>query len=132
MREGLSVFTEYVSIESLPSYQIHTPDPRLFAPDVGEKLHISWQVPNSCSSDSLKLKLSLQFGDRTTQIVWIDLYVNSGTYVYSLLNEEYWTLQGVFTYQVELFQNDLLIYIWQHQMWAERIELTNSKLSINP
>lgn len=118
VRQELSVYTEYVSFETLPSYIIGTPDPALFCPDIGERLHIHWS--EKCGNQ-LVLHLSLRFGDKTEDEVWLNLYSLTGTYVYSLMNEEYWAKGGIFTYKVEIFDNDELINEWRHQLWAPRI-----------
>lgn len=120
----LSVFTEYLSIESLPSYQIGTPDPRLYDPDVGERLHIRWSVPPDCHFEKLTLHLSILFGDRQETEEWVTLETPTGIYVYPLLNEDYWNLGGIFTYKVELFGDDQLIQEWRHQLWADRLKIT--------
>lgn len=125
----LTVFTEYLSIESLPSYHIGTPDPRLYNPDVGERLHIQWSLPPQEYTGSLKLKLSLHFGDRTEKVHWADLSSPSGTYIYTLINQDYWDKKGIFTYKVELFQDDsgecgkCAIQTWTHMLYAERIRI---------
>lgn len=86
----LSVFTEYVSVESLPSYQIGTPDPRLYCPDVGEKLHISWGIPASSCYKDLELSLSLRFGNGEDKVLTFPLFEKKGTFVFPLLNNDYW------------------------------------------
>lgn len=120
--EQLSVFTEYVSIESLPSYRIGTPDPRLYCPDYGQKLHISWSVPKSCHYHTLELSLKLRFGNKEEQNELIPLESVTGIYVFSLLNEEYRKKGGIFTYKVELRGDGQVLKVWEHQLWAERIQ----------
>lgn len=120
----LSVFTEYVSVESLPSYQIGTPDPRLYCPDVGEKLHISW-CAGKCRN--LELKLYLRFGNGEDKLFTFPLFEERGTFVFPLLNDDYWEKQGIFTYKIELFSDDTLIDTWTHQLWQERIVLHNQE-----
>lgn len=116
----LSVFTEYVSIESLPSFRIGTPDPRLYCPDAGEKLHISWDAPQS--KGTLQVKLYLRFGSGKDQTLCYNLSSKKGTLIFPLLNQEYWENQGILTYKIELYCNDALISTWLHQLWADRIE----------
>lgn len=119
----LSVFTEYVSVESLPSFQVGTPDPRLYCPDTGEKLHISWGMPvGSCYKD-LEIKLFLRFGNGEDKELNFPLFDKKGTLVYPLLNEDYWNKKGVFTYKIELYADETLIDTWIHQLWAERITM---------
>lgn len=119
----LSVFTEYISVESLPSYRVGTPDPRLYCPDFGEKLHISWDLPQCTSTDSLEIRLFLRFGKGEDQMLTFPLTKKKGILVVPLLNDDYWEKQGIFTYKIELYCNDGLIDTWLHQLWAERINL---------
>jgi hypothetical protein len=124
----LTVFSEYLSIETLPSYIIGTPDPRLYNPDVGTRIHIKWNIPphdylQEGLGCALRLKLSLYFGNRTEEKLWVDLSSPSGIYIYTLINEAYWEKEGIFTYQVELYSDDLLIETWQHLLYTERITI---------
>lgn len=129
----LTVFTEYLSIETLPSYIIGTPDPRLYDPDIGEKLHIQWNLPlppqesQSQGVDALRLKLSLYFGNRTEEVLEIDLFSLSGVYIYPLINDAYFEKQGIFTYRVELYSGDTLVDCWQHLLYVERIKILDNQ-----
>lgn len=119
----LSVFTEYVSIESLPSYQIGTPDIRLYCPDVGEKIHISWSIPQGTRLEKAEIKLFLRFGNGEDKALNFPLFKKEGTLIYPLLNLDYWEKKGVLTYKIELFVDEILFDTWTHQLWAERIIL---------
>lgn len=130
-REELTVFTEYVSIESLPSYRIGTPDPHLYCPDIGEKLHIQWSTPKSCHYKTLDLHLSILFGNKEKADEWFSLEKPTGIYVYPLLNKAYWEKGGIFTFRVELYADGLLIKQWRHQLWAERFDIDQG-LKITP
>lgn len=123
--QTLTVYTEYLSIETLPSYIIGTPDPRLYNPDVGEKLHIKWDIPQGEYQEDLRLKVSLYFGNRTEEKLWVDLCTQSGIYIYPLINDAYWEKQGIFTYKVELYSGDTLIDAWQHLLYTERIQISD-------
>lgn len=123
----LTVFTEYLSIETLPSYIIGTPDPRLCNPDVGEKLHIKWNIPTQEYCQPLRLKLSLYFGNRTEEKLWVDLFTPRGIYIYPLINDAYWEKQGIFTYKVELYSGETLMDCWQHLLYTERIQISDEK-----
>lgn len=117
----LSVFTEYLSVEALPSYRIGTPDPRLYCPEYGEKLHISWNIPEECSAEMLHLNLFLRFGNGEDQMLDFSLAAHKGTLIVPLLNDEYWKKEGIFTFKIELFLNEKLYSEWRHQLWADRI-----------
>ena len=117
----LSVFTEYISVETLPSYIIGTPDPHLYCPDFGEKIHITWAIPQDTCIENLKIRLFLRFGNGEDEQLDYTLLERSGTLVFRLLNEAYSEKQGVFTYKIELYAEDALISTWLHQLWAEKI-----------
>lgn len=121
----LSVFTEYISVESLPSYRIGTPDPHLYCPDFGEKLHISWAIPQGICLEDLEIRLFLRFGNGEDEQLNYTLLERSGTLIFRLLNEAYADKQGVFTYKIELYAENTLISTWLHQLWAERITLSD-------
>lgn len=119
----LSVFTEYISIESFPSYRIGTPDPRLYCPDFGEKIHITWAIPQDTCLEDLEIRLFLRFGNGEDETFNHTLLERSGTLIFRLLNEAYSEKQGVFTYKIELYSGEILLSTWLHQLWAERITL---------
>lgn len=121
----LSVFTEYISVETLPSYRIGTPDPRLYCPDFGEKLHISWQIPQGMAPEELVLHLYLHYGNGEEEICHYNLYGRKGVLVYPLLNTDYRDKEGIFAYKLELYQAGELLDCWIHQLWAEKIKLPN-------
>ena len=126
---NLTLFTEYVSIESLPSYQVGTPDPRLYHPDSGVRLHISWSLAKMCSDSIHQLHLHVRFGNGEEDDQWLSIHNESGTYVYSLINDDYWNKGGIFTYKAELFENGELIKEWRHQLFAERINLDDTQIT---
>lgn len=119
----LSVFTEYISVEAFPSYRIGTPDPRLYCPDFGEKLHITWAIPQDTCLEDLEIRLFLRFGNGDDEQFDYTLLDRSGTLIFPVLNEAYAEKQGVFTYKIELYAENILISTWFHQLWAERITL---------
>lgn len=119
----LSVFTEYISVETLPSYRIGTPDPRLYCPDFGEKIHISWAIPQDTCLEDLEIHLFLRFGDGSDEELNYPLLDRSGTLIFRLLNDAYYAKQGVFTYKIELYARNTLLSTWLHQLWAEKIIL---------
>jgi hypothetical protein len=123
-RNTLSVFTEYVSIESLPSYQLNTPDPRLYCPDFGEKIHITWSLPKDNPYCALFLRIDLRYGNGTFDTQTVELFTPEGIYVLPLMNEEYRCKEGIFTYKITLFGDDCPIATRTHLLWAEPIQLS--------
>lgn len=126
-KDTLSAFTEYVTREQLASYIIGTPDPALNSPPVGQKLYISWNLPLEYNDCELFIKLKIRFKDKSEIEEWIKINKRSGTYVYALLNKEYFNRKGFLSYKIELYGNDLLIKEWCHQMWVEIIKFPNEE-----
>jgi hypothetical protein len=123
---GLSVHTDYLSRQNLASYHVNTPDPRLSDPPIGQRLIITWAFPKHyLSLPDLHLELTLRFRTREQAIQDIPLSKASGTFVYALLNEEYFDKQGILTYKVRLIGNGQVLDEWKHQMWTELITFSD-------
>lgn len=44
-----------------------------------------------------------------------------GYHVFSILNEDYFSKNGILTYKVDLIGNGVILDQWRHQLWAELI-----------
>jgi hypothetical protein len=119
--DRLSAFSEYVNREDLASYRVGTPDPSLNYPTIGQRLFISWKLPSEYACQELMLKLTMRFRDRTEIVQPVILHQISGTYVFELLNDDYFNHKGFLTYKIELFADQQLVDRWCHQMWVELI-----------
>lgn len=49
-----------------------------------------------------------------------------GTYIYSLLNDDYIATDGILTWKVELIGDDLILDEWRHQIWTNLILVGHS------
>lgn len=116
----LTVYTDYLSHENLASYQVGTPDPRLDNPPIGQRLLISWSIPK-CEFADAHIDYKIRFRNRKEISSTIPVISCSGTYIYSLLNEEYFETEGILTYKVDLYIGDQLIEEWRHQLWVEML-----------
>lgn len=121
VQSKISAFSDSITRESLASYNVGTPDPCLIAPPAGKRIYVQWNLPNYHEYSHWMFKLRVRFGDRTERVVEKEITKKSGTYTHSILNECYFSHNGVLTYKVELFGDDLLIDEWRHQMWVELI-----------
>lgn len=118
----LSVQTIYLSHQNLASYRVHTPDPRLNNPPIGQRLIITWSLPkNYLKSENLHLRLTIRFHTKEQIIEEVPLSKSTGTFTYSLLNDDYFEKQGILTYKVDLIGNNCILKEWKHQMWTELI-----------
>lgn len=43
---------------------------------------------------------------------------------YQLLNDDYWRLQDILSYKVELFHGSTCLDTWRHHVWAELIDIS--------
>jgi hypothetical protein len=117
----LSVFSTYVTPEELASYYVGAPDPALKCPQVGMRIHIDWNIAKDFSLMPLELRLSIHFRNRTETIHSVAVNTFQGSYVYSILNADYFDRNGVLAYKVELLANGTAIEQWKHQLWVDFI-----------
>lgn len=123
-RQFLRVQVDYLSRESLASYHVGTPDHRLKAPPVGQRMIVAWYFPGRYfKNNEITFKIKLHFGNHTEEIFCIKPMKNSGFYNYFLLNEDFFTKNGLLSYKVEAYAGSCLIKEWKHQLWVELIQL---------
>ncbi|MEI8125813.1 MAG: hypothetical protein WCG42_08665 [Parachlamydiaceae bacterium] len=120
----LTVQTDYLSYKNLASYYVGTPDPRMDCPPIGQRLIISWSVwKEMLACDDLHLEITIRFRNRKEWKENFHILKKRGTYVYTLLNNDYIDKQGILCYKVELVGNGCVIEEWRHQIWTELIEI---------
>lgn len=119
----LTVQTEYLSHENLASFHVGTPDPRLANPPLGQKLIVSWSIPHYCGEETYDLFVKIRFKDGTLVEETRAIYKPTGTFVYPLLNEEYFARGGFKTYVAGIGRDGEIIEEWRHQLWANVIEI---------
>ena len=115
--------TEYLSHENLASFHVGTPDPRLRNPPLGQRLIINWSLPKWDGLTPYELSLKIRFKNGTFTNEQIPLDRASGTYVFSLLNQEYFNRGGFKTYIATISSDGEVIEEWRHQLWANLIEI---------
>lgn len=125
----LSIQTNYLSRENLASFNAETPDPALNYPSVGQQLILSWQwLPKGLLAlDDLHLEAKIRFSNRKE--VCLNIPINSerfGTYVYPIINEDFFETGGILTYKVQLVGADIIWEEWRHQIWTELIVFDES------
>ena len=118
----MTIFTDYITLESLASYHVETPDPALIHPPLGQRLLLSWSLPKEYKSYSnLHIILTIRFYSREEVVKDLHIRRASGTYVFYLLNEEYCERGGIASYKALLEGDGHLLEEWRHQLWAELI-----------
>lgn len=130
--QKLNVFSTYITQETLASYHVGTPDPCLNSPPVGQKLYMSWKLPPCyLEFQPLELKLSIIFHNRQRITETYPITKLKGSYVYSLLNKDFFEREGLFAYKVELIGNDEVLDEWRHLMWVELISFEELDKDLN-
>lgn len=118
----LAIHTDFISAENLASFHVGTPDPELYCPDYGQRLHIAWNVP--CAA-SLAVHARIRFKN-LEEIEWsFDLNEPRGIYSYVLLNKDYDNTGGILTYKVSLVNHasggPVVVEEQYHALWTELI-----------
>lgn len=124
----LTVQTDYITVRDLASYFVNTPDPRQNCPSVGQRLIVSWSLPKYfLCYENLRLEITIRFKNHEEVLEVIHLSKNRGTYVFTLLNEDYFSKEGILTYKVDLLGKDLVLEEWRHQIWTDLILLQDGE-----
>lgn len=102
--------------ESLPSSQVHTPDPRQ------EKAHteliVGWQFPRSVMKEDPFLRLRVRFWDQQEEEIIQLLAKPFDVKSFSFPERQ------VLTYLVQILsKEETEIACWEHQFWTEKIEV---------
>lgn len=120
----LTVQTEYLRREKLASYFIHTPDPLLEDPLIGQRLIIEWSLsPCQFANEEIYIDFTLRFEDRSEISRRIEIYNSWGMYIFELNEKDFLERGGFLTYKVELFAGGQVIDEFQHQLWVPLIHV---------
>lgn len=118
----LSIQTEFLRREKLASYHVHTPDPLLNQPLVGQRILLEWTIPDCYFAyEDLHIELTIRFGNRTEEIKYLKALDKSGMYIYLLRDKEFQDRKGIQTYKAELIGGGCILSEWRHQLWTEMI-----------
>ena len=116
--------THYLTKRDFASYYVETPDPKLEEPLAGQRLIIDWWFSKEdFQHPDLQLQVTIRFFDRTETVETIPVTKFKGTYIYQIVNEDYFKKNGIFTYKIQLLSQGQLLEEWHHQMWVELITL---------
>lgn len=118
----LTIQTDYLTHRNLASYYVGTPDPRQNVPAVGQRLIISWSIPKQyLSYENLRLEVTIRFRNREEIIEIFHIQKTRGTYVFALLNADYFSKKGILTYKIDLIGGDCILEEWRHKIWMDLI-----------
>lgn len=122
--QRLSVQTQYLSHESLASYHVGTPDPRLDQPMVGQRLLMQWSLSTrEVETQNVSLYLKVRFRNHQEEEMTFPITSKRGTHLYVLANEEYHQVGGILTYYAEIRNETCVLASWKHPLWTELIQL---------
>lgn len=125
---ALSIYTDYLTEESLASYHVGSPDPALNCPPLGQRLLLSWSIPCEYKQyNDLQIVLTIRYYNREEKVYKISSLRKRGTYVIYLLNEEYFKTGGILTYKAILSGDGNPLEEWRHQLWADLIIIEPEK-----
>jgi hypothetical protein len=123
MFSRLSVQSNYITVDDLASMYVHTPDPRQCCPTLGQRLTICWALESELEDRYQQFIISARIVFRNHEETKLSIPLDNryGTYLFSIVDDDFFEKKGILTYKVELLGDGEVIDIWQHQMWAEII-----------
>lgn len=120
---GLSVRVDYLNHDTLASYHVNTPDPRLCCPPLGERLVISWSLSRETLDQQLtELVVNIRLRNHTSVDERLTICEPTGSFTYTLLDDNYFSCGGILAYQAQIVQGETVIDVWKHQIWTELIQ----------
>lgn len=114
--EPLSVYTEGFNAENLASYYVKTPDLRRLCPSIGQRLVLHWNC-----AEATHICLTVRTRDCEEKTVEVPIDCPSGTYIYTLADQDYLCSGGILTYTATLYSGDEPCYHTEHHLWTELI-----------
>lgn len=122
----LSIQTEYLSHVNLASFHVGTPDPRLRNPPLGQKLIINWSLPYWDCDTAYELTVKIRFKNGTSTSTSFVAKEPKGTFIYPLLNEDYFDKGGFKSYLATITADGVFLEEWRHQLWVNLIEISEN------
>lgn len=130
--QRISASSRYLTVDSLASFHIGTPDPRLCHPPQGQVITVSWYLyPDYHRYEKVEgiLRLLLRNHEQLTETFPVNC--SWGSHSYALLNEDFFSSRGVLAYKAELYADGELLEEWTHQLWTEIILFDRSAAECN-
>lgn len=120
----LTVQSDYITQQSLASYYVRTPDPMLDNPPLGQRLIVNWSLPRQyLQYENLHLELTVRFRNGTEAVELIYPKQLTGTYVYAVINEDFFEKNGILTFKVDVIGGDCILQQWNHQLWTTLLHI---------
>jgi hypothetical protein len=116
----LSVSKIYTDKKSLASTFTRAPDPLQSRPPEGDRLYIAYLVPSNLHYKDVQIKLSVIWKNLHQQEVVYFPKHKAGMFSYSLINKDYKASGGIFTYKVDMVdQEGKVVDTFTQRMWVK-------------
>lgn len=123
-RPLISAQTEFITRQSLASYQIGTPDPHLNHPVLGQRLMVKWNLPdNYMNYQDLHLETIVRFYNGTEQTYNFPITKTSGLHTLTVSAQTFCQTNGIVSYKINLIGDGCILSEWRHQLWVEIIKV---------
>ncbi len=120
----LDIQTQYLTPEYLASFHIGTPDPKLYAPFIGERLLIQWSLPSNEICDELPtLFLKVRYKNHQEEEIKLTIRSSTGTTLFKVEGEKYCQTGGILTYYSQIEKCNAVLATWKHPLWRELIKI---------
>lgn len=93
---------------------------------IGQRLIVTWMLPRDfLCYDNLHLETTIRFRNREEVTELFDITRSRGTFVYTVMNQEFCDTRGILTYKIDLIGNGYVLKEWKHLLWSDLIILPN-------
>lgn len=117
----ISVFNEPINQSRLASVHVNAPDPLHELNPHGQRLYVSWSLPKKYKDANLRGVLKVRFNTPEEATIPFKMDRLRGTMTYQILNEEYFSKEGILAYKVQIFCDGEEIDTYKHTMWTDFI-----------
>lgn len=118
----LEVINDYITIKSLASYHVETPDPLICCPPLGQRLMVHWRLGKEFYQYSqVVLDFKIRFKNREVHNFTYPVECQSGYTCYDVIRKDYFTTRGILTYDIKLMGDGEVLDEWRHVLWQELI-----------
>ncbi len=120
----LTLYNQSIDKKFLASTKVKSPDSRQMPLEKGQRLVIEWDIPSGAFRfNDWDLVATLQFGDRSQEVLRRPLDKDSGSWVLMWKGQEFSRKRGVVSYKIELLREGKIEETFNHQLYCELINL---------
>jgi hypothetical protein len=120
---GLFVVRQAIDSDFYASAQVLTPDPLATDYPAGERLVVSWSIPEGwLTATSLDLRIDVYYRNRSRETLRWNVERSRGTVTVDCLGQTFEETHGLMTYNIELLRDGQVMLAEPHQLWFRWIE----------